>query len=233
MTVITKLIFFPPFLIQATALRNMGQTVPGLLQYAKKLEDTTLTQNVSDFPLTKSLPTLASFASCNETPPSHIPSFLPAFPDPHTLMETAKFVHKEHTTHSRQQQVTEQQQQGEEALVNIEARQHPESAPLQSAKEKLGDGNTTTNNTENAVEEGNAFLAPVLWEASEPKTMTTAMPSATAAARPVAHGEKKAEINVEWLAPEETTATGMPDLNFEGFQMTGTGSRVTLATSGR
>lgn len=216
----------------------MGQTIPILLQYAKKLEDTTLAQNVSDFPLTKSLPTPPSFAARNETPPSHIPSFLPAFPDPHTLIETAKFVHKEHTTHSRQQQVTEQQQQGEEALVNIEARQHPESAPLQSAKEKLADGNTTGVDTENVVEEDNAFLAPVLWEASEPQTTTTtAIPSmieAGIAARPVgASGEKKTEMNIEWLTPEDTAAADLPDLNFEGFQMTGTGSRVTLATSGR
>jgi Transcription factor TFIID complex subunit 8 C-term len=206
----------------------MGQTIPELLQYAKKLEDTSLAQNVSDFPLTKSLPTLASFASCNETPPSHIPSFFPAFPDPHTLMETAKFVHTEHTTHSRQQQVTEQQQQGEEALVNIEAREHPESAPLQSAKEKLGgDGNK---NTENKAEEENGFLAPVLWEAAEGTAVgATAAPASRAAAA----DEKTGPLNVEWLVPEVATAAPMPDLNFEGFQMTGSGSRVALATSGR
>jgi hypothetical protein len=142
-------------------------------------------------------------------------------------METAKFVHKEHTTHSRQQQVTEQQQQGETALVNIEAREHPESAPLQSAKEKLGDSGT---NNENAAEEENAFLAPVLWEATEP----TSAAAPTAATTVVANGgEAKAELNVEWMAPEGTAAAPMPDLNFEAFQMTGTGNRVTLATSGR
>ena len=213
----------------------MGQTIPELLQYAKKLEDTTLAQNISDFPLSKALPTPASFASCGETPPSHIPSFLPAFPDPHTLMETAKFVHTEHTTHSRQQQVTEQQQQGEEALVNIEAREHPESAPLQSAKEKLGDSN------ENGAEEGNVFLAPVLWEASEPTTTKPvaaagggASGGTTAAPKGATAGdESMIDLNVEWLASEGTNAAPMPDLNFEGFQMTGTGNRVTLATSGR
>ena len=199
----------------------MGQSLPNLLEYAKKLEDTALSQNVSQFPLSKALPQPDSFASRGETPPSHIPAFLPAFPDPHTLMETAQFIQTAHTTHTRQQQLIEQQLQGEDALLRIEAREHPENAPLQSAKQRL-EGNEEAEKVDAA--EGNAFLAPVLWEAAEPEETLPA--AAAAPAAPEAAGG-----NVEWQAPAENGAA--VDLNIDAFQLSNTGTRVALATSGR
>lgn len=217
------------------ALKNMGQSIPALLKYAKELEDSPLVQNVSEFPIAKALSPLISFTSRGETPPSHIPAFLPAFPDPHTLMETAKFTKTTHTTRTRQQQITEQQQLGEEALLRIEAREHPESAPLQSAKQRLGGGDEAKEPEEEKT--GNAFLAPVLWEESAAAPMAAApTPPLEKQAVPIGENPVEGEADgagiMEWIEPEEP-ATAAPDINFDSFQLTGAGSRVALATSGR
>ena len=221
------------------ALKNMGQSIPELLKYSKEVEDSeaSLVQNVSQFPVAKSLPPLVSFASNGEAPPSHIPDFLPAFPDPHTLMETAKFTKTAHTTHTRQQQITEQQKRGEEALLRVEAREHPENAPLQSAKERLDRADEAGEPEKEEID--NAFLAPVLWEASAAQA-PAALPPPPAPLETQARriSEKLPEEQtddggaMEWVLPEKSE-TAAPDINFEGFQLTGAGSRVALATSGR
>ncbi len=189
-------------------------------------------QNVAEFPVSKAMPRQDTFATRGEAPPAHIPSFLPAFPDPHTLMETAKYVHKEHTTASRQAALTEQQQAGEEALLRVEAREHPESVPLQSAKQRLDAAAAEEGKDEGPADGGaaaaaaatqeNPFLAGPVWEATDPAPR--AVPAAAVGP------------TVEWTVPEgaaDGAAAGQGmDINFDGFKV-GPASRVTLATSGR
>ena len=233
------------------ALQNMGQSIPNLVQYAKHLDDTMPAQNIAQFPLSKTLPQPETFAARNETPPSHIPPFLPAFPDPHTLLETAKFAHTAHTAQTRQQQVAEQQQKGEEALLRVEAREHPESAPLQSAKQRLdavaagvgvGGGSGAE---DNGILEENIFLAgPVLrWEGDRQVANGTEVGDggrrrahaqeeggATVAATATATDEE--EFKFEWV-PTASTAGPEENVHFEAFQVSATGTKVMLATSGR
>ena len=204
----------------------MGQTIPSLLHYTKKLdEDASLVQNVSQFPVAKALRLPQSFAACGEIPPHHIPAFLPAFPDPHTIVETAKFVQTAHTTtRSRQQQLTEQQHDGEKALLAMQAREHPENDALQHAKRYLDGAEHEEGAKEGGeVEEGNAFFAAPVWESNHQNGAAAAAADGAAAA-----------VNVEWVAVEDDRSGGaVAPIHLESFQLTGEKSRVGLATSGR
>lgn len=198
----------------------MGHSITDLQRFLTTIEGVPFGQNITPFPSQKQLTRLPTFAVSQETPPPHIPRFLPVFPDPHARFESPEYAKGPDSSHARQQQLVQQQQEGEEALLRIEARQAPPDGALQQAARGFQEPEETKGQAEAEV---NPFFAPILWEAP--------------AARGVEGGsyvknvEAPSKKPLDWM---EAETLNPPTMQYHGWQWTNSlAEQASLARSGR
>jgi len=216
-----------PVAPQELALANLGVSASDLLSYANKLDEIPFAQNICQFPLPKTLPQLPSFEDCNEAAPSHIPAFLPAFPEPHARMDTAQFPEAQNDPETRQEKLTEQQKQAQQALLKVQAREAPESDLLKHAA-RMPEPEKDIALAQQAGQPTlpNPFLAPTVWNGEEGPHPT--IPASGA------EGQPPIDQGAQWghladMEIDEGAASG-----FRTFKVAdGLSTRDVLATSGR
>lgn len=70
-----------------------------------------------------------TFADKKETPPPHVPAFLPAFPDKHTYVQTAAYAGHEQDPRQQRLAADKARRQAEKSLVKLHDRSMPPPAP--------------------------------------------------------------------------------------------------------
>uniref|UniRef100_A0A6S8IU36 Transcription initiation factor TFIID subunit 8 n=1 Tax=Dunaliella tertiolecta TaxID=3047 RepID=A0A6S8IU36_DUNTE len=103
------------------ALDDLGTSVPELQNYLSSLttDDNTFAHPLPQYPIQKPGRKLPTFQDKKETPPPHIPPFLPAFPDKHTYVQTPKFPGHEQDPAKQTQMVQQARRQAEKSLVKL------------------------------------------------------------------------------------------------------------------
>lgn len=117
--------------MQAQALQWTGISLADLAHYADGVEEELYLQSVPPFPVKKDMPQTQSFSACNETPPPHIPPFFPTLPDSHTHKFTSQYPVPKQAPEERQEELTKQQEGGENAYLKVQARAAQDDAVLQ------------------------------------------------------------------------------------------------------
>ncbi|XP_010260189.1 PREDICTED: transcription initiation factor TFIID subunit 8-like [Nelumbo nucifera] len=98
-------------------------TVREISQYVSLEQEIPFARPVPRFPVTRNRKPTPSFLQIGETPPgNHIPPWLPAFPDPHTYIQTP--VWNERATDPRTDKVEQarQRRKAERSLLNLQQR---------------------------------------------------------------------------------------------------------------
>ncbi|KAK9823474.1 hypothetical protein WJX72_002983 [[Myrmecia] bisecta] len=147
------------------AFADLGISISDLMKYASLAEEDMAFAHepVQKYPVVKRPTAVPTFVDKNEEPPSHIPRFLPAFPDSHTYASTPVFA--THDKDARQQLLaaSKAKRQAEKAAVKLHARSQaalPARAPA-LAPPALA---SQPGKPEAAL---SPFLAAPLWEHAE------------------------------------------------------------------
>ncbi|MEW5313642.1 MAG: hypothetical protein WDW38_005194 [Sanguina aurantia] len=154
-----------------SGLEDMGVSMDDLRLY---LDDTV--QKESNVPFIYSLPSFPTarsgvvkpcFEEIGAEPAAHIPTFLPAFPDKHTYIQTPAY--QQHETDATKQQSVVQQgrQQAEQALVQLHKRLQNSISEVPVDDEAEGTGATAgggSSSRSNSSSNANPFLSPPLFE---------------------------------------------------------------------
>lgn len=132
------------------ALQDVGASVDDIMEYSEHMEDVPFAHSIPRFPALKKPAAFVSFSQKGEDPPAHIPSFLPAFPEKHTYVDTPVFT--KHAQDAREQKLALEKgrREAEKALLKLSAR-------IQPKEEATLEGKGTGKTSSNAV--GNPFLA--------------------------------------------------------------------------
>ncbi|KAK6921011.1 Bromodomain associated domain [Dillenia turbinata] len=102
---------------------RVSEVVKEIGGYVRSVEEVPFKQSVPSFPIVVKRWTVPSFEKMQETPPGkHIPSWLPAFPDPHTYVHTP--VWNERKTDPRTDKVEQarQRRKAERSLLSLQQR---------------------------------------------------------------------------------------------------------------
>lgn len=97
--------------------------VKEILEYVEVTEEIPFCQPVPSFPVVRSRKLVPSFLQMGETPPSkHIPSWLPAFPDPHTYIHTPMWNERKTEPRADKIEQARQRRKAERSLLNLQQR---------------------------------------------------------------------------------------------------------------
>lgn len=140
------------------ALNDMGVSTADLSEYIRAQDEIPPAQNLTTFPVPKRQKQLPTFMSLKEIPPSHIPSFLPAFPDEHTYKNSEAFVGYEQNSQQRRLKDTIVRQDAVQAALKLEARLYPDNNVLEKRAAQTVEGNDIK------LDSINPYLTPTLWE---------------------------------------------------------------------
>ncbi|CAN1775888.1 Transcription initiation factor TFIID subunit 8 [Linum perenne] len=126
-------------------------TIRELADYVDSNEEVPFAQPLPKFPIVRASKLIPSFKEMNETPPPHIPDWLPAFPDQHTYVHTP--VWNERGTDPRADKIEQarQRRKAETALLNLQQR-------LVSKSTAAGGGGGGSSSMVGIVDDGNPFL---------------------------------------------------------------------------
>ncbi|KAL3142651.1 hypothetical protein ABBQ38_002960 [Trebouxia sp. C0009 RCD-2024] len=159
------------------------------------------------YPVSKEPRLAPSFADKKETPPPHIPTFLPAFPDKHTYVQTAAYAGHEHDPKQQRLAADKARRQAEKSLVKLHDRSMPPPPPP-----KLAPGGAKPPQLKLPASMGpppprqkqtNPFLAAPLWEDQS----RSVPPPGSAVQNNISYPEHGAEFGDE--EEEEDAATAM------------------------
>jgi hypothetical protein len=206
--------------VQAQALKNMGHDVLSMTEFLQTRNTDGFVHSLSKFPVSKALPSAyPSFSSMKETPPPHIPDYFPAFPDEHALKETAEFYAAENSVHAKQAQVASQQQQAEEALLYLQARETTADDILQTAVQYLQDRKEDDEGgvVDETTEQPNKFLTTPIWEAIPDDKSNDSMPPIPKANASSKDETSKEKIRYEWESLQNSKPVNM---KFSDWQWT-------------
>lgn len=149
------------------SLEDVGTSTSDLQVYLKSLlraadGDLGFPHPLPRYPIRRECKSKPTFLDKKETPPPHIPAFLPAFPDQHTYVHTP--VHGTHSLDQSKQRQTEQQARrgAEQALITLHQR----------LTAKPGDPSDQDSSSQNP------FLAPPLFETFSHSTNTVSLDNA-------------------------------------------------------
>ncbi|KAL5742974.1 hypothetical protein ACOSP7_029706 [Xanthoceras sorbifolium] len=94
-----------------------------LIEFVGSKEEIAFVQPIPQFPVIKSRRLIPSFSEMSETPPGkHIPSWLPAFPDPHTYIHTPMWNERKSDPRADKIEQARQRRKAEMALLNLQKR---------------------------------------------------------------------------------------------------------------
>ncbi|XWS59644.1 hypothetical protein CRYUN_Cryun08bG0139700 [Craigia yunnanensis] len=100
-----------------------SDTVSEIIQFVDSKEEIPFAQPVPKFPVVRNRKLIPSFEHMNETPPGkHIPSWLPAFPDPHTYIHTPMWNERASDPFSDKIEQARQRRKAERALLSLQQR---------------------------------------------------------------------------------------------------------------
>ncbi|XP_022745881.1 transcription initiation factor TFIID subunit 8-like [Durio zibethinus] len=98
-------------------------TVREMVQFVDSKEEIPFAQPVPKFPVVRHRKLIPSFEHMNETPPGkHIPSWLPAFPDPHTYIHTPMWNERASDPCADKIEQARQRRKAERALLSLQQR---------------------------------------------------------------------------------------------------------------
>eukprot|EP00898_Chlorokybus_atmophyticus_P004069 jgi/Chlat1/4663/Chrsp3S05613 len=110
------------------ALEGLGTTVEDLMLYVQHADEIPFARALPKFPALRKPRELPTFAETNEEPPSHIPKFLPAFPDPHTYKSTPVYHKRDRDPQKERVARVQEKRQVEDALVRLHDRIGPNTS---------------------------------------------------------------------------------------------------------
>ncbi|OMO73633.1 hypothetical protein COLO4_26967 [Corchorus olitorius] len=94
-----------------------------IIQFVDSHEEVPYDQPVPQFPIVRNRKPIPSFEHMNETPPAkHIPTWLPAFPDPHTYIHTPMWNERVSDPHADKIEQARQRRKAERALLSLQQR---------------------------------------------------------------------------------------------------------------
>ncbi|XWS43568.1 hypothetical protein CRYUN_Cryun16bG0115300 [Craigia yunnanensis] len=98
-------------------------TVKEIIQFVDSKEEIPFAQPVPKFPVVRNRKLIPSFEHMNETlPGKHIPSWLPAFPDPHTYIHTPMWNERASDPCADKIEQARQRRKAERALLSLQQR---------------------------------------------------------------------------------------------------------------
>ncbi|XVE61677.1 hypothetical protein DITRI_Ditri06bG0059200 [Diplodiscus trichospermus] len=98
-------------------------TVREIIHFVDSKEEIPFVQPVPKFPVVRNRKLIPSFEHLNETPPgNHIPSWLPAFPDPHTYIHTPMWNERASDPCADKIEQARQRRKAERALLSLQQR---------------------------------------------------------------------------------------------------------------
>ncbi|XP_044489630.1 transcription initiation factor TFIID subunit 8-like [Mangifera indica] len=122
---------------------EIGQCLVGsgivreIIQFVESNEEVPFAHPIPQFPVVRSRRLIPSFEQVGETPPGkHIPSWLPAFPDPHTYIHTPMWNERKSDPRADKIEQARQRTKAEMALLSLQQRlvSSVESGPSTSGK---------------------------------------------------------------------------------------------------
>lgn len=143
----------------AQCLTSSG-LVREIVDFVSSGEEIPFAQPVPYFPVMRNRSLIPSFSQIGETPSSnHIPSWLPAFPDPHTYIHTPMWNVRETDPREDQISLARQRRKAERSLLNLQQRLVAHGSELASTSAHKDVGKKAANLIEAS---GNSFLnAPI------------------------------------------------------------------------
>lgn len=109
------------------ALAELGTTAPSLVKFVREdAEEVPFARALPRFPLRKRPKLSPSFAALGETPPAHVPAFLPALPDKHTYQRTPVYADRAVDVPAQREALAKDQRKAEQALITL----HEKVSPL-------------------------------------------------------------------------------------------------------
>ncbi|KAK8479670.1 hypothetical protein V6N13_064213 [Hibiscus sabdariffa] len=98
-------------------------TVREIIQFVDSKEEIPFAQPVPKFPIVRDRKLIPSFEHMNENPPGkHIPTWLPAFPDPHTYIHTPIWNERASEPRADKIEQARQRRKAERALLRLQQR---------------------------------------------------------------------------------------------------------------
>ncbi|KAH9318067.1 hypothetical protein KI387_019836, partial [Taxus chinensis] len=102
---------------------SASATVKDIIYYINRSEEIPFARPVPRFPVVKKRELMPSFAQMGETPASsHIPPWLPAFPDPHTYVHTPVWNERKMDPRMDKIEQARQRRKAERSLLNLQQR---------------------------------------------------------------------------------------------------------------
>ncbi|KAL3839685.1 hypothetical protein ACJIZ3_024276 [Penstemon smallii] len=164
-----------------------------ITDYVETAEEIPFAQPVPQFPVIRRQKLIPSFLQMGETPNfKHIPPWLPAFPDPHTYIQTPVWNERASDPRTDKIELAKQHRKAERSLLSLQQRlvRNGSTVAVASAEPDDGENGLEVNGTENP------FIAkPLLTGASEVSPVS--VPSKLSG---VAHTEKRVSL-LETFAP--------------------------------
>ncbi|GAY56831.1 hypothetical protein CUMW_174890 [Citrus unshiu] len=97
--------------------------VKEIIDFVESKEEIPFAQPIPQYPVIRSRRLIPSFEEMNETPPGkHIPSWLPAFPDPHTYIYTPMWNERKSDPRADKIELARQRRKAEMALLSLQQR---------------------------------------------------------------------------------------------------------------
>ncbi|XVF55500.1 hypothetical protein PTKIN_Ptkin06aG0040900 [Pterospermum kingtungense] len=98
-------------------------TIGEIIRFVDSKEEIPFAQPVPKFPVVRDRKLIPNFENMNETPPGkHIPSWLPAFPDPHTYVHTPMWNERTSDPCADKIEQARQRRKAERALLSLQQR---------------------------------------------------------------------------------------------------------------
>ncbi|ERN07558.1 hypothetical protein AMTRI_Chr10g1710 [Amborella trichopoda] len=154
-----------------------------IIRYTNIAEEIPFARAVPRFPIPKTRKPTPSFLQLGETPPhKHIPSWLPAFPDPHTYIHTPVWNERGSDPRTEKLEQARQRRKAEKSLVSLQQRLACNGATMASMDGEL--------KGKRPLDGNNPFLAPPLLS-GEKEASLVPMPAGLSLKSPDENIEKK------------------------------------------
>ncbi|XP_071709434.1 transcription initiation factor TFIID subunit 8-like [Rutidosis leptorrhynchoides] len=118
-----------------TSLVGSG-AIKEIMKFVEVSEEVPFAQPVHSFPIVKDRKLTPSFVQMGETPEfKHVPEWLPAFPDPHTYIQTPVWNERTSDPRSDKVELTRQRRKAESSLLSLQKRLLSGSSAVTSTSE--------------------------------------------------------------------------------------------------
>lgn len=108
---------------------DMGIDLDELRKFAAAGQEVPFAHPLPHYPVSKAPSLAPTFVDKKETPPPHVPAFLPAFPDKHTYVQTPAYAGNEQQPRHQRLAADKARRQAEKSLVKLHDRSMPPPPP--------------------------------------------------------------------------------------------------------